>query len=192
MLYLTRCILHRHLAGLEWMWLGQNILSEWRVSPPWPRISVLVSGALRREEPWGQGPLQDISGRRGSSDWAWRVGRERGPGVIRFVSWIKWNSWKIILTVVCGTEGNWRKERKIGEAVIGTEVWGGEWRTCCWRERDSWGWRLGDSTSYYEGPRHFFLTMNCLDVIRKYNKNIKRCELKLLTVPPFPSLKFLS
>lgn len=51
--------------------------------------------------------------------------------------------------------------RKTGEAVLGTEVGDGEWRTGYWEERERRGQRLSDSIPYDQGPERFFLNMNC-------------------------------
>lgn len=61
-----------------------------------------------------------------------------------------------------------------------------------WERGRAEGQRLCNSISYCRGPKRFFLSTNCSDVTRKCNKSIIRCELKLLTPLPLPSLKFLS
>lgn len=161
------------------------------VNNPWPGISVLVVGSLRSKGWDYHKTFQEGDGTRTEPG---VVGRERGAGVIKLVSWCKWDSWKMILTAVCGMkEENW---------------WGGCYRIWYlqWRVEDkildrerlthergsTEGWRVSNSISYWQGPVHFFLVVNCLDVTRKCNKSIIRCQLKPLTLLPLPSLKFLS
>lgn len=57
--------------------------------------------------------------------WSLGVGRERGAGVIKFISWCKWDSQEIALTAGCVWDGVGCSQTRVGGGEHGCDRGGG-------------------------------------------------------------------